>query len=246
MDLAPVAVEQIEPQRQRRLRVRHRRRLHDAAEAIGRQHRERQKVVASELGGQVCNGGIGLEVGALDIHMGDAHAVVADDFVARSDDMASGAQLDLRRPVQVWQQIGNIERDTGESRNAARVCHRLFRAHAVERDAAFGDRRGVAVLHPQDDALIRSRCRKPGVTIGGPAHWHRACTTGLRHCRKHRCRAHISRRRGRRHRSRAGKADRRTPTGRTARAPPCYRSRNRPSPGVRGCSHVASSAPSES
>ena len=166
--LAARGVEYVQPHRQRCLRLRHRRRLHDAAEPPARQHREWQQEAAAQLGRQRCDRRLGAQVGALDIHMRDAGAPGAGDLVARAHNMAAGTQLDLRRPAHVRQQVGNIQGDGGERANGSIQRHRVLCPHAVERDRARRDRHGMAVLHPQHHALVVARRRQSGIAVGRP------------------------------------------------------------------------------
>ena len=100
--------------------------------------------------------------------MRDAGAAGADHFIARADHVPSGAQFDLRRPVQPGQHVGDIDGDGGERPHGAIERHRALRPHAVEAHRAGGDRHRVAVLQPQHHALVRPRCRQAGVAVGRP------------------------------------------------------------------------------
>ena len=150
-------VERVEAERQVDLRLGHWRGLDDGSVTIARQDRERQQVAAAKVAGQRRDVRVGLQVGALDIDVGDAGAAGAGHLVARADDVAAGTQLDLRGPAEVGQQGGDVERDGGEWADGVAQRHGVLGAHPVERDGAGRDRRGVAVLQPQHDALIVAR-----------------------------------------------------------------------------------------
>ena len=93
---------------------------------------------------------------------------VRDDLVARPHNVLAGAYFDLARPGKTGEQLGDIDR--AARKRADRLGNRraFFLAHRIERDCACRDRRRVAVLHPQDDALPWGRGRQAGVAVGGP------------------------------------------------------------------------------
>ncbi len=167
-DPLPGRIEHVQPQRQRALCRRHRRRQHDGAEAPARQHRERQQEAAPEPGRQGGDHRVGREIRALDIDMGDVRPAFAHHLVARPHHVLPGPELDLRRPGETGQQRGAIDRDRSEGSDRVRPGRRRLRAHAPERHGAGRDRHGVAVLQPEHDPLVRPGRRQAGVERGGP------------------------------------------------------------------------------
>ena len=93
---------------------------------------------------------------------------LAQDLVAGPHHVSAGAQLDLRRPVHARQQLRHVHGHAGKWRHLAVQRHRVLGAHLVERDGAGGDRRGVAVLHPQEHLLVRVGRGQAGVAVGRP------------------------------------------------------------------------------
>ena len=100
--------------------------------------------------------------------MGDAAPLAFDDLVARADHVLAGMNLDLRRPNDVGQQLGDVERARRE--RADRLVERrdVLAAHHRQPDGARRDRRRVRILQPEDHPLAGRRRRQSGITVRWP------------------------------------------------------------------------------
>ena len=140
----------------------------DAAELGGGEDGEGEEVAAAEEVGEGLDAGVGLEVGAFDVEVGDAGAAGCGDFVAGADDVAAGAEFELGGPVDAREEAGDIERDRGVGGDVFVEGDRVAGAHAVERDGAGGDGGGVAVLEPEHDGFGGFGGGQAGVMVAGP------------------------------------------------------------------------------
>src|SRR5579884_2950017 len=154
--------------RQFALRRGHRRRQQEALPFARRQHRARQQIALAERLAEPGQVRIWPQLVAFHVHMGDAPPALVDNFIPRTHDVLSGAQLDLARPAKPRQVFADIDDAAGEraDRTVDRRTH--FFAHRMQAQRAGRDRAGMAVLHPQQHALFRRRRRQPGIALGGP------------------------------------------------------------------------------
>src|ERR1051326_2538412 len=100
--------------------------------------------------------------------MRDPAVPARDHLITRPHDVLAGAHLDLAGPGDPGEQLRDI--DGAARKRADRLGDRgeFLLAHRVEPDRARWDRRGMAVLYPQEDALPRGGRRHAGIAVRRP------------------------------------------------------------------------------
>src|SRR6516164_9669309 len=88
------------------------------------------------------------QIGAFDIDMRNTTAVPLKDLVTWAHHVLAGTQLNLPRPVDIRQQLRNVDGAGGERRNRPGERHNTILAHRIEADGPRRDRQRVAVLNP--------------------------------------------------------------------------------------------------
>src|SRR6516162_7712224 len=83
--------------------------------------------------------------------------------------MLAGPQLELPRPGDVRQQLGNFDGAGRERRDRAADGRDSLLTHGGEADGARRDRGRMAVLDPQHDLLPESGSWKTGVPVSRPS-----------------------------------------------------------------------------
>ncbi len=167
----------------------------------GRQDRERQQIAAAQQVGQRRDAGVGPQVGALHVDVGDAGAAVLHHLVARADDVAAGAELHLGGPAQVGQQLGHVQRQAGEGRDLAVQGDRLLGPHPVQGDGARQGSARHGCSAPTAPRAHRAGARAARRSGRWARRWRHGCRTGWAGRRCRRCPAHTSPHRARRRRS---------------------------------------------
>ena len=137
---------------------------------VARQDREGQQIAAAQCRRQRRDGGIGPQVGALDIDMRDARALGARSLhsagaphagrrAARSAPASAHRAAAPPRPARRWRTAPTraVQRAPGAPRPCDPAPARPGR-----------DRHRVAVLHPQHHAFVVARRGQAGVAIGRP------------------------------------------------------------------------------
>jgi hypothetical protein len=80
--------------------------------------------------------------------MGDASPSAVDNLIARAHHVLAGLKLDLCRPGEPGQQLGDIDDPGRKSANRLLEGRHLVAAHCREPDRTGGDWGGMRVLQP--------------------------------------------------------------------------------------------------
>src|SRR5215472_17980873 len=139
--------------RQLRLAHRHWRWQYYGLPQLPRHDRSGKQITLSEHAGNTREIRVGGQIGAFDIDMRNTMASLLNNLITRAHHMLAGTQLDLPRPVDIRQQLRNIDGAGGERRNRPGERHDTILAHRIEADGPRRDRDRVAVLNPQHDTL---------------------------------------------------------------------------------------------